>query len=109
MVTAPLLNVGVDVDLPQSKAKPLAEERQPLTVTISAEGKLFLEEQEITRGVLVERLRAVADINQDTRIFVRGDKAIDYGTVMEVMGTINAAGYNRVALVTEPIKRLKGQ
>lgn len=109
MVTAPLLNVGVDVDLPQSKAKPLAEERQPLTVTIDADGKLFLEEQEIVRGVLIERLRAVADINKDTRIFVRGDKAIDYGTVMEVMGAINAAGYNRVALVTEPIKRLKGQ
>ena len=58
MVTAPLLNVGVDVDLPQSKAKPLAEERQPLTVTIDADGKLFLEEQEIVRGVLIERLRA---------------------------------------------------
>ena len=108
MVTAPLLTVGVPVDLPQSQAKPLGEERQPLTITINEEGQIFIQEQQIELRTLVERLRAIADVSEDTRIYVRGDKAIAYGTIMEVMGTINAAGFNRVALVTEPLQRLQG-
>ena len=108
MVTAPLLTVGVPVDLPQSQAKSLGEERQPLTITINGDGQIFIQEQEIELRTLVERLRAIADVSEDTRIYVRGDKAIAYGTIMEVMGTINAAGFNRVALVTEPLQRLQG-
>ena len=109
MVTAPLLAVGVPVDLPQTKAKPLGEERQPLSVSINAEGKIFLQDEEVAPGRLVEQLRAIADVSKDTRIYVRGDQAIPYGRVIELMGTINAAGFNRVALVTEPIKRLQGR
>ena len=109
MVTAPLLTIGVPVDLPQTKAKPLAEERAPLTLTINNEGKIFLQEQETELGVLVERLRAIADVSRDTRIYVRGDKSVAYGRIMEVMGTINGAGFNRVALVTEPLQRLQTQ
>ena len=96
MVTAPLLTVGVAVDLPQSKAQPLGEERQPLSVSIDAEGQIYLQDQEIELGRLVEQLRAIAEISEDTRIYVRGDKSIAYGTIMEVMGTINAAGFNRI-------------
>ena len=109
MVTAPLLTVGVAVDLPQSKAQPLGEERQPLSVSIDATGQVYLQDQEIELERLVEQLRAIAEISKDTRIYVRGDKSIAYGTIMEVMGTINAAGFNRVALVTEPLKRLRGR
>lgn len=109
MVTAPLLTVGVAVDLPQSKAQPLGEERQPLSVTIDASGQVYLQDQEVELGRLVEQLRAIADVSKDTRIYVRGDKSIPYGAVMELIGTINAAGFNRVALVTEPLKRLRGR
>jgi biopolymer transport protein TolR len=109
MVTAPLLAVGVPVELPQTKANPLGEERQPLSVSIDADGQVYLQDQEIALSTLVERLRAIADVSRDTRIYVRGDKSIKYGLVMQVMGTINAAGFNRVALVTEPIKRLEGR
>ena len=108
MVTAPLLAVGVPVDLPQTKAKPLTEDQKPLAVSVKADGSVFLQENEIELGVLVERLRAIGDVSSDTRIYVRADKAVEYGRVMEVMGTINGAGFNRVALVTEPIKRLSG-
>ena len=108
MVTAPLLAVGVPVDLPQTKSKPLAEDSKPLAVSVNAEGTIFLQEQEVEIGVLVERLRAIGEVSADTRIYVRADKSIEYGRVMEVMGTINSAGFNRVALVTEPVKRLTG-
>jgi len=109
MVTAPLLTVGVPVDLPQGKARPLGEERLPLSVSIDATGQVFLQEQEVELDRLIEQLRAIADVSKDTRIYVRGDKSIPYGSIMEVMGTINAAGFNRVALVTEPLKRLRGR
>ncbi|TDI59930.1 MAG: protein TolR [Alphaproteobacteria bacterium] len=109
MVTAPLLTVGVAVDLPQSKASPLGEQRQPLSVSIDASGQVYLQDQKIELGRLIEQLRAIAEVSKDTRIYVRGDKSIAYGIIMEVMGTINAAGFNRVALVTEPLKRLRGR
>ena len=101
MVTAPLLTVGVEVDLPESSASNLPGDDEPLTVTIDDTGQLYLQELEITIDELVPKLRAIAAERPDTRIFVRGDKAIDYGRVMLVMGTINAAGFNKVGLVTE--------
>ena len=104
MVTAPLLSVGVKVDLPQTTAKPLGEERQPLSVTLDAEGKIFLQEEEVEENTLIERLRAIADVSKDTRIYVRADKALAYGRVMQVMGSINGAGFAKVALVTDPRK-----
>ncbi len=101
MVTAPLLTVGVEVDLPESSASNLPGDDEPLTVTIDDAGLLYLQELEITLEELVPKLRAIAAERSDMRIFVRGDKAIDYGRVMLVMGTINAAGFTKVGLVTE--------
>lgn len=101
MVTAPLLTVGVPVDLPQSQANAIRDPDEPMTVSINAEGKVFLQDAEVELSALVPRLRAIAGTNPDLRIFVRGDKSIDYGRVMEVMGTINAGGFNKVALITQ--------
>ncbi len=101
MVTAPLLTVGVEVDLPESHADTLPGSDEPLIVTIAADGKLFLQELEIPIEELVPKLRAITGERPDARIFVRGDKTIEYGAVMTVMGTVNAAGFNKVALVTE--------
>lgn len=101
MVTAPLLAVGVPVDLPESNASPLSEDQEPLTVTITAEGEIFLQETAIELSVLPVRLMAITDNRTDTRIYVRGDKTIAYGSVIELMSVIHEAGFNRVALVTE--------
>ena len=101
MVTAPLLTVGVKVDLPKTKAGLIQDQVEPLAVTVSASGQIFLQDKEIELSVLAPRLIAITGANPDVRIFVRGDKAIEYGRVMEVMGTLNAAGFNKVALITE--------
>lgn len=102
MVTAPLLVVGVQVDLPRTGARSLSEDREPLAVTLTADGTLFVQETEIPIGALVPRLQAIAENNTDVRIYVRADQSIAYGRVMEVMGTLNSAGFSRVALVTAP-------
>jgi biopolymer transport protein TolR len=102
MITAPLLTVGVPVDLPQTQANAIKDPEEPMSVSINAEGKVFLQDAEIELTALVPRLRAIAGTNPDLRIFVRGDKTVDYGRVMEVMGTINAGGFNKVALITAP-------
>jgi len=102
MVTAPLLTAGVAVDLPKSKARLLSQDKEPLTITIEKTGKVFLQETEVDVSELVPRLTAIAENGYDQRIFVRADKAIDYGTVMQVMGEMNAAGFRRIGLVTEP-------
>jgi biopolymer transport protein TolR len=101
MVTAPLLTVGVAVDLPKASASLLKEPDEPLAITIKADGKVYLQDKEIELSVLTPRLIAITGANPDIRIFVRGDKAVDYGRVMQVMGTINAAGFEKVALITE--------
>ena len=101
MITAPLLTVGVTVDLPETTAPILAGQDEPLAVTVSASGQIFLQETEVELKELVPRLTAITLNKPDTRIFIRGDKAIAYGVVMEVMGTLNEAGFVRVALVTE--------
>lgn len=105
MVAAPLMTVGVPVDLPRTAASPLNQETEPLTITVNPEGRVFLQETEVTVEDLVPRLRAIM-ANQpsgapERRIFVRGDRAIAYGRVMEVMGTIAGAGFTRVALLAE--------
>jgi biopolymer transport protein TolR len=104
MVAAPLLTVGVPVDLPQTRGPALPQDDKPLSVSIDASGKIFLQETEVGLDELVPRLMAIAKERPETRIYVRGDKGIDYGRVMEVMGTINAAGFSKVALVAEPPK-----
>ena len=105
MVTAPLLTVGVQVDLPKTKASIIRGEDEPLAITVDAEGQVYLQETEIELEGLLPRLNAITGNNPDVRIFVRGDAQVDYGRVMEVMGTINAAGYRKVALVTQQAKK----
>ena len=103
MVSAPLLTVGVPIDLPQTQAKSLDQDRQPLTLSVSLDGKVFLQNSEIPVGDLVAKLTAVTTARGgfDERIYVRGDRKVDYGTVMRVMGRLSSAGFRRVALVTE--------
>lgn len=103
MVSAPLLTVGVQIDLPQTQAKSLDQDREPLTVTVNTKGEVYLMNSEIKVDELVPKLKAITDARggQDERIYVRGDKSVNYGTVMRVMGRLSAAGYRRVALVTE--------
>ncbi len=100
MVTAPLLTVGVKVDLPKTKASVIEGSDEPLAVSIDSGGNIFLQDTIVNLNALVPRLAAITNNNPDVRIFVRGDQAIHYGRVMTVMGRINAAGYKRVALVT---------
>ena len=103
MVTAPLLTVGVEINLPKSKAGPIKGEDEPLAVSVKADGSIFLQETLVDLTQLAPRIKAIVGVNPDVRIFVRGDASINYGRVMEVMGTINSAGYKKVALVTQPV------
>ncbi len=102
MVAAPLLNIGVPVDLPKATLKPLNESQDPLIVTIDGEGSIFIQEAAVPEDALVPRLRALSQVNADLRIFVRGDRAINYGRVMQVMGLLSQAGFSKVALIAEP-------
>ncbi|MGF1628506.1 MAG: protein TolR [Kiloniellaceae bacterium] len=101
MVTAPLLTVGVPVDLPQTQAQSIADPEEPLVISVDAEGQIYLQDAEVELSQLVPRLRAITESKPDTRIFVRGDQAIAYGRIMQVMGTVNTAGFRRVALIAE--------
>lgn len=101
MVTAPLLTVGVPVDLPKTQASVITGQDEPLVITINHEGKIYLQETELKMDTLVPRLRAITQNKPDTRIFVRGDQSIAYGRILEVMGTISAAGFSHVALIAE--------
>jgi len=106
MVTAPLLTVGVPVDLPQTRAKSLGEDREPLAVTIDNSGRIFLQNTPIGEEDLVPKLIAISNNGYNQRIFVRCDKAVDYGKVMQVMGLLNSAGFTRIGLVTDSVKEL---
>jgi biopolymer transport protein TolR len=101
MVAAPLLTVGVPVDLPQTKAPTITEQKEPLVITINAENKLFLQNGEVSDDDLVPRLQAITKNNPEADIYVRGDRNINYGRVMEVMGLVSAAGFTKVSLITE--------
>ena len=103
MVSAPLLTVGVPIDLPQTQAKSLDQDKEPLAVSVNNDGKVFLQNTEIPIDELVAKLKAITEARGgfDERIYVRGDRKVDYGTVMRVMGRLSAAGFRRVALVTE--------
>lgn len=102
MVAAPLLTVGVQVDLPQTQAAAIQGQDEPLSVTIDAKGVIYLQETVVEVDQLVPRLQAIAGGAPDRRIFVRGDQAINYGKVLEVMGLINSGGFTKVALVGNP-------
>ena len=99
MVTAPLLSAGVPVDLPEAAVEPLAIEKEPITVTVDADGRVFVKDDEVAMDELVPTLTAIATTGLDERIYVRGDRAASYGAIMRVMGTINGAGFRRIGLV----------
>ena len=101
MVTAPLLTVGVPVDLPKSQAQAINEDSEPLVITVDRAGKIYIQETEVAFDNLVARLNAITERKPDTRIFVRGDREIAYGEIMRVMGRLNGAGFEKVALITE--------
>ena len=104
MVTAPLLTVGVPVDLPKTRAPALGQDREPLSVTIKRDGTIFLQKEPIPENQLVDRLMAVAANGYNQRIFVRGDTQANYGKVMQVMGLLAAAGFTHIGLVTDVVK-----
>ena len=103
MVTAPLMTSGVSVDLPKTNAQPISNDAEPLTVSIRANGDVYLQDQQVLLPDVVEKLKAIARDNPERRIFVRGDKELPYGRIMEVMGTITQGGFTRVALLAEQI------
>jgi len=111
MVSAPLLTVGVPIDLPQSQAKSLDQDKEPLTVSVNDKGRIFLQNSEIAADDLIPKMLAVAEARGgvETRVYVRGDKKVDYGTMMKVMGRLSSAGFHRVALVTEFEQGAKAQ
>jgi biopolymer transport protein TolR len=100
MVAAPLLTVGVPIDLPETQAKALNSQTQPITVSINNKGQVFLQETEIPIDEIVAKLEAISKTGYDERIYVRGDKDADYGTVMKVMARVSSAGYHNLGLVT---------
>ena len=102
MITAPLLTAGVTNDLPNSEAKPIADEdNKPLEISLSPDGKIFVGEQEVEQERLVPLLSAITKDTPDRRIFIRADKSLDYGDVMSVLGGLNAAGFRKIALLSE--------
>ena len=104
MVTAPLLTVGVPVELPQTKAPPINEPKEPLTITLNKEGTVFIQETSVAVDAMVPKLQSITGSNPDAVIYVRGDKEINYGRVLEVMSLISAAGFHKVSLVAEAPK-----
>jgi|TARA_B100000242_G_scaffold81277_1_gene53849 biopolymer transport protein TolR len=101
MVTAPMLTVGVPVNLPESEADSLPDDREPLTVSINSKGEVFVQDTKVAFNELVAKLLAISKNRTDTRIYVRGDKNINYGRVMEVMGNLAGSGFTKVALISQ--------
>jgi biopolymer transport protein TolR len=104
MVAAPLLTVGVPVDLPQTQAPPITEPKEPLVITINVEGRIFIQESEVPTEALVPRLGAITGNNPDALLYVRGDKTLNYGRVLEVMSLVSTAGFHKVSLIAETPK-----
>ncbi|KPP81716.1 MAG: outer membrane transport energization protein TolR [Oceanicaulis sp. HLUCCA04] len=105
MVAAPLLTVGVDVSLPDTEARAMTTSEEPLTITIQADGTLFLQETRVTFEELVPRLEAVSRTGSEARIYIRADEAVGYGEVMRVMARVSSAGYANIGLVTDPLNQ----
>jgi biopolymer transport protein TolR len=103
MVTAPLLTVGVPVDLPKTRAPALGQDREPLSITVRRDGAIFLQKEPVPEAALVDKLMAIASNGYNQRIFVRGDNRANYGKVLEVMGLLAAAGFTHIGLVTDPV------
>ncbi len=101
MVTAPLLTVGIPVDLPRVKASALTDQKDPLEITVKIGGEVYLGESKVEVENLIPRLNAITELNKEARIYVRGDRVVAYGRIMEIMSLVNSAGYIKVALVTQ--------
>jgi len=101
MVTAPLLTVGIPVDLPKAKANALTDQKDPIEITVKLSGLVYLGESIVEEENLIPRLNAITDQNTEARIYVRGDRKVSYGRMMALMSIINSAGYIKVALVTQ--------
>ncbi len=105
MITAPMLTAGVQVDLPEASADPIKGDDEPLEISVDKSGKIYIQKTEVTVETLAAKLQAIAGENKEKRIFVRGDKTVDYGTMMRVVGEINVAGFPKVALISESLER----
>lgn len=105
MIAAPLLSVGVPVNLPKTEAKSLSSQKDPLTVTIDSYGKVFIQEKEIAFDQLVTKLNAISENGYKEKIYIRGDRSADYGKILKVMARINTAGFENIGLVTDPINQ----
>ena len=105
MVTAPLLTVGIPVDLPKIKASALTDQKDPIEITLNVEGDIYIGESLVEPENLIPRLNAITEQNTEARIYIRGDRVIAYGRIMEVMSIINSAGYVKVALITQNLKQ----
>ena len=101
MVTAPLLTVGIKVDLPKVEATALTDIKDPIEITVNLEGDIYIGESKVKVENLIPRLNAITEQNTEARIYVRGDRVVAYGRIMEIMGIINSAGYVKVALITQ--------
>ena len=104
MVTAPLLTVGIPVDLPKVKASALTDQKDPIEITLNVEGDVYIGESLVEIENLIPRLNAITEQNNEARIYIRGDRVVAYGRIMEVMSIINTAGYIKVALITQNLK-----
>ncbi len=107
MITAPMLVSGIKVDLPDTTAKPISGQEEPLAVSIDKNGKIYLMDTAVEEGQLIPKLKAITKEKMDTRIFVRGDRALNYGTIMAIVGDISAAGFSKVALITNIKEKAK--
>lgn len=101
MVTAPMLTVGVPVNLPNSEADSLPDDQEPLTLSINSKGETFIQDMKVSFNELVPKLLAISKNRTDTRIYIRGDRNINYGRVMEIMGKLSGSGFSKVALLSE--------
>ncbi|MFA5040587.1 MAG: protein TolR [Bdellovibrionales bacterium] len=101
MVTAPMMTVGVPIDLPKTQANTVNQDKEPLVISVDSDGRVYLQDKAIRSSELVAKLKAITGANPNARIFVRGDKQLPYGKIMEVMGSISSAGFKKVALVAE--------
>ena len=104
MVTAPLLTVGIPVDLPKVKATALTDQKDPIEITVNLEGDVYIGESLVEVENLIPRINAITEQNTEARIYIRGDRVVAYGRVMEIMSIINSAGYVKVALITQNLK-----
>ena len=104
MVTAPLLTVGIPVDLPKVKANALTDQKDPIEITVNLEGEVYIGESLVEVDNLIPRINAITEQNTEARIYIRGDKFVGYGRIMEIMSIINSAGYVKVALITQNLK-----